>query len=344
MGAKPIYLAMKKASFIIVCTSIFFGAWGERKAQSSPWYSPVDLMDSISVRYQGPNPHLRDGNVKEASTVSPFGTSSLQQLDSIITKDDNFGMGLHLRHKIEYDHYIVGASQDYTGDHFSHFSAQWNLNGSTERKYSASGLLKLSYLRDFFSTTNQWADVRKSEYWYNAQGQDTTSTFHMWESRSGRLLIGEKRNYFYDAKGVETSFILFISENGQWNRLLKEDYTYDVKQQLSTLNRLKWNDTDQVWQNNVKFSYQYDSVGNQTESVEQRWINGQWANYLKTANTFDIFGNQVESVIQQWFSSGWGNLQKISQSIGANNYPDTTIVYDWWYSKMDKIRKDQHPI
>ncbi len=137
----------------------------------------------------------------------------------------------------------------------------------------------------------------------------------------GQIFIQEKM------MEVEQGFNLSreLDERGTWFSKNLSDTLYlmttDLYEILDTITS--------AWLNKGKNTYAYDSLGNQTQNLHERWDGSVWLNDGIYSYAYDANGNLTEELYQTWFFGRLGNSHKYIYTYDANGKITEELHQDW---------------
>ena len=104
------------------------------------------------------------------------------------------------------------------------------------------------------------------------------------------------------------------------------DIIYDGDKILSEVSQYL---NDGLWENNIKYTNQYNDHGNQTLTLAQLWKDGNWVNQEKNVWCYDDKGNEIEHLNTVWKNDVWVNEWKNVQEWNEY-YKKVSSTYFRW--------------
>ncbi len=116
--------------------------------------------------------------------------------------------------------------------------------------------------------------------------------------------------------------------NDQWNNYSKTTFDYNSSGNRTQSLREKWKDS--VWVTTTKGIYEkYNADGNPLEVVSQYWNDTDWVNNLKWYYSYNTEGNITEDLMKVWKEGIWENQDRYTYTYDANGNM-TKFLDDRW--------------
>ncbi|MFH1121245.1 MAG: T9SS type A sorting domain-containing protein [Bacteroidota bacterium] len=147
----------------------------------------------------------------------------------------------------------------------------------------------------------EWYDYSKTEYTYNASGQNTIATESYYNPESGNYEPDGKWVYSYAGNNmVELLMSYWDSDIGQWEDVYRNNYAYNPDGTLSTVLEYMWD--GESWQPVAKTENTYDAGGNLITALYYYWNEdtSEWFVSGKTENSYNANGTIAVSTDFMW--------------------------------------------
>jgi hypothetical protein len=120
-------------------------------------------------------------------------------------------------------------------------------------------------------------------------------------------------------------------ENNTWLNLVKMESVYDDNGNNVQNNHYYYNETLEIWDNNIKEEYTFDVYGNRTQYLVSNWYDNQWINYGKKEYVFDSNNNNIQLTLYDWdkYNNNWIDFNKQEWSFDEYANIVERINYDW---------------
>lgn len=301
------------------------------------------------------NYKMQDGEdiLKKAIAINSYNHSLIvksvklntyQRLDSLIYYFYTFGNYTNVEAETyKYDNYKV--IEKILKSWYS-VSEAWGINNKTEYNYNSSDELVEEIEYEWIGGSNPYKNTYKYDYVYS-NGNIIESYTYAWNSSSSQWLYSRKTEYSYNSSNeiINTNTYLYNNSTNQWGISFKEDYSYSNGNLTSIIRSNFYNNQ---WVNNMKKEYNYDSSGNQIESIDYLWdtTTSQWtntSNLYKFSKTY-LANNDIDNIIiSKWneTNSTWSNLYKNDFTYDVNYSNNELIIpislYDDFYNFNHKL-------
>ena len=123
--------------------------------------------------------------------------------------------------------------------------------------------------------------------------------------------------------------------NSQWYNYLKDEFTYDAKNNIEQEIEYEWDLAKSVWEKEYKYDFTYDSYGNLMEEICYEWYpsNANWDLIWKDEYVYDTNGNII-----QYLEFGSSNeFKEHDFTYDTNGYMTQELVYEWNQDPSEKI-------
>jgi len=135
---------------------------------------------------------------------------------------------------------------------------------------------------------------------------------------------------YYDSLGKDTLSIT-SSWNNNWENNLMYSYRYNSNNQL--IEEVQYNWDGLTWVKNTKISNEYDSIDNLLSIKNYDWLNNNWLLKSQTSNTYNTFNQLILEIFENFSSSSNNNYKneftytsnKLSMKINFTNLQNNWI-------------------
>lgn len=204
---------------------------------------------------------------------------------------------------------------------------------------------------------SSWFFVDSTDYQYNVQGQVTNSI-----SRNGNYterIVSNYDNLFQptlelrdvydqasstwkpankhqiDYNGLQDIILdeRYLFNNGNWELWLgtKNTYQYDNNNRISEIIEFAYNESTNVYRENIKFSdIVYDNNNNMIEQIRSTWNGTQFQYWEKDMKAYNVDNTIATHTVFVWNSntSSWNTDYRMTYTYGANgSYVSLCEVY-----------------
>ncbi len=155
--------------------------------------------------------------------------------------------------------------------------------------------------QEYDTESENWVDYSRSDYLFNASGQNTSATESYFNPESGNYVPDEKWSYSYTGSNmVEMLISSWDSSISQWEFVYKSNFTYNPD-------------------------------GTIASELESLWDGSSWQPMGKTENTYDAGGNLITELFYYWYedTSEWVVSGKTDNIYNANGSILLTTNYFW---------------
>ena len=322
-----------------------------------------DIYKLLQLRNEKRNlPSATEFTIRKKITTQL--TENKYLLDSTVTKDIN---GVFL------SKYIYGY--DYNGNYALNAGYTWDKKNSKwkgetkyETTYGSNGKLNLEVYSKWDNDTNCWINRMryemtydiienmilqvtytwnqlnktweksdKEENSYNNIGKQALMQIKVWDCTLGDWKDNEKIEMTYDVNGylnIVTN-IYKDNTNNNWYYFSSDEYTFNSLGKETHYISSLWNKTTQVWENDYKTEFNYDSFQNNTSSVTYinvtPGINPSWELHSKDEYSYDTNGNQILLAEYKWdnVNSLWVGLFKVEDAFDSSGKRNLKTDYNW---------------
>jgi hypothetical protein len=195
---------------------------------------------------------------------------------------------------------------------------------------------------------SSWVFIDSSDYVYNIQGQTTNSMSQNGNYYTERITsnydnlfqptLEIKEDYDHvnatwrpgikhqiDYNGLQDIILdeRYLFESGSWELWIgtKNTYQYDSNNRISEIVEFAYNEFEQVYRENLKFSdIVYDTNNNILERIISVWNQNQWKYEEKQINTYHADNTIDTQYVYQWNenTNSWKNYYRCIYTHGAN--------------------------
>jgi hypothetical protein len=118
-------------------------------------------------------------------------------------------------------------------------------------------------------------------------------------------------------------------------------YTYTADEQVETSITQRLDEVGN-WQNLLKMDFTYDNAGNKLEEIQADWYapDNAWRNLSRITNTYTA-DNQLETALTEMWTGTWDlDYKTVSYFNGVTGLKDSTIHLDWLNMAWQPIGKE----
>jgi hypothetical protein len=196
----------------------------------------------------------------------------------------------------------------YDVDEENEWQAFWKSDYSYDESFN--NIFTLNSLWD--ANTNTWLTESKVDNFFNEFDNIETSIDSTWTNNSWSPSY--KIEYFYDENQNEESEISYSFWDNSWEKVSKTELEYDENNFITLRSYFSWNSSNQDWDNNQKYIFENNALGNPILYLFFRW---------------------------DYESLKWIGQQKSERYYNENNYLTLRVEYIWEESTEDWILNDK---
>ncbi len=138
---------------------------------------------------------------------------------------------------------------------------------------------------------------------------------------------GLKFIYNYDNKDRIDNYIGLSYVEGDWRNTYLIKNTYSTDGLLTSTEHFLWNGSS--WQDDIRESYYYDSLRQNTLRIHESYFNSAWVKTSKYLITLDKNGNDSIIVFQKWSEGKWINSSRTTCEFINGNLLDASLYEQW---------------
>lgn len=137
--------------------------------------------------------------------------------------------------------------------------------------------------------------------------------------------------YFFDYKNGKPSTILIdFLIDGKWNSFDLKQLHYNQKGLVDTmLSKFNISTVSINWVDDMRWSYNYDSNGNNTELIIEFSVGEHWRKVTQDVTTFDNNNRWTSIIIYSILDSGWGVWGKDTMIYNAKGEKESSIYQEY---------------
>jgi type IX secretion system substrate protein len=204
--------------------------------------------------------------------------------------------------------------------------------------------------QNWYQTTGQQVTY-KSEYLYNMDGINMSTSYFVWDKSNSQWTADEKQEYNYDIDWNMTQIFSYNWDqySKKWAVYSKKEYTYDVKGNMILFDYYEWDQTTNKWvASKIKVEYTYDTDGKMTQTISyiMHQYTKQWNFSSKGEYYYDTNGNRKQIFVYEWDKSKkkWMayNLREYAYNVSGNLIQILIYERDQSISKWVDYIKDEY--
>jgi hypothetical protein len=178
------------------------------------------------------------------------------------------------------------------------------------------------------SLQRNWVYADSLRYTYRNGGAlpESMQTFRFLGGKWSLLL---RENFSYDGKNNHTFSLRQIWAGTQWTDDVRSIYAYDANNNRLVAQSQSWSGS--LWKDVSKSLYEYDSDNNRTKWTRQKIQNNAWLNQLRYVYEYDTARRLVTQTTCSWnINEGiWENVQLASYNYNAAGQQTEELVKTW---------------
>ncbi len=278
-------------------------------------------------------------NLKNASS------SSAMRLDSIIEKSYYDVTGQFVndeKHVLSFDDdnnvtlWMQYAIDDVTGD--------WIIDEKEEFFYDEQGneVKNIDYAWD--SEDSEWEPQRKTENVYNVYGDLTQFVYFNWDTVNNSWLPDLRRISTYDTAQniIESNYNIWNASTDSWDNYFIRYYGYDSGNNPTLVYRMFWSDNSGVYKKVDRSEFTYDNgLLSQIIRYDGDTINDVWVEDSKTEFSYNSSGNRTQNIFYEMESS-WQPKYKTEYTYDNAQNPTLEASFDWDDNQSSWVPYDKY--
>jgi len=131
-----------------------------------------------------------------------------------------------------------------------------------------------------------------------------------------------------------------LSESGDWVNENKTTWSYNPLRPdlISSQKRYKWQVSNNIWIQDAKTTYEYDSSENKTEEIFWYWNTVSWFPVLRYTYALDESGSLQKMLTTVPIYRDWRNFASVIYTASADSLTQSIeAVYDFWGGKTGQL-------
>lgn len=195
---------------------------------------------------------------------------------------------------------------------------------------NGNGDFRLSATRsdNWDSLQHKWvrADSMRYRYRNSSRFPETIETYRFSGSQWNMLL---RENYSYDSKNNNTFLLRQIWAGNLWTDDTRVIYAYDAGNNRLVAQSQSWNGL--LWKDLTRSLYEYDANNDRTKWTRQKIQNNAWLNQLRYVYQYDAARRLTAQTTLSWnINEGiWENIQLTTYTYNALNQPVEELIKIW---------------
>ncbi len=118
----------------------------------------------------------------------------------------------------------------------------------------------------------------------------------------------------------------------------RETFEYDSLGNMTNQLLEKWN--DDTWENHTLESKKYDESNNIVSILHEEWSGNEWKSLWKKIIAYDIHGRQITSLFEHYFSNSWDTTYRITYDYDLNGNQNFFLWENWSRDTWNNFRKE----
>ena len=171
---------------------------------------------------------------------------------------------------------------------------------------------------------NNWLDMAKTNYFYDANGLMTNDMNYFWNGTAWEENM--RTSYIYNANNLLESSLIEEWDGGAWVETFRSTHTYNGQGKMLTW--LSEANTGGVWENSSLYTYTYNG-DILTEMLTQNWDGSTWVNGYLSTYEYNTQGLRSIITFQMWLGSAWMNLSKTFETYNQNDLIEVSLEQAW---------------
>ncbi|KAA3613041.1 MAG: T9SS C-terminal target domain-containing protein [Calditrichaeota bacterium] len=163
---------------------------------------------------------------------------------------------------------------------------------------------------DYFYESSTWVKSDKETRFYNTNGNRHKTLYYF--ANGEEWLESRKDSIIFNEENKPLLNLHFQNSEAGWILAYRDTFIYDLSNNLTE--EILQFPIDTTWFDNVITHHYYDSLGNPSERLTERWDGEQWSNYYKMSFQFnegkltDYYSFSFDGPEPQWLNEYWNTL------------------------------------
>ncbi|WP_462279744.1 T9SS type A sorting domain-containing protein [Salinivirga cyanobacteriivorans] len=218
-------------------------------------------------------------------------------------------------------------------------TGNWVNDAKEEFNYDEQGNEILNIEYEWDSEASAWEPIEKIENVYNVYGNLTQFVRFNWDTINNAWLPDLKSNTTYDSaqNATEHVYKLWNASTDSWDNYFIRYYGYDSDNNTTFSYVMYWSDYSSTYKKQYRYELSYDdSLVLQSIRYDGDTINDVWIEDSKTEYSYNSFGNQTQYIYYQMESS-WQPQSKTAFAYDNSQNETSETVFAWdennseWY-------------
>ncbi len=239
--------------------------------------------------------------------------------------------------RILYAYDSVGNNTSVTYQNYDFFFG-WKNDSRWTHVYNAAGKVTESINQEWNNSNSDWENRYKYTYSYDPNSGKKTEVFYFTWNNGGWGIVKWRELFSYDSNGNLTeqkrqNYILMPPPNLPiWRNESRYTHTY-VNNKLMESVKQNWDTTGNVWRNERRNLFSYNTNGKQILQKIQNWDTGgnQWINYILLTNDYNSAGQLTLHMRQIW---------DIANSVWVNSYKSEYILSEFILTNLGQTNEN----
>lgn len=190
---------------------------------------------------------------------------------------------------------------------------------------------------------NQWKNQNQYLFSYDSNNKLSEWIFQYYTNENWKN-EGKTVNQYNSFQQLVNSFAYYWSSDWILNHRITN--TYDsLSNQIQSLNEL-WRNND--WVNFKRWIREFNE-NQMTVQISQRFEDSIWQNQFRYSYLYDSYGNNIEYIVEAWYFNNWKKSSKHTFLYNSNNNWIENEIYIWnneWepYHKYVRVYENENMV
>ncbi len=207
--------------------------------------------------------------------------------------------------------------------------------GHRESYANSNGRIDTLIYETYIPETNTWTPKAKTVFYYAGQNNDTLQMFYKWTG--DRWEDSAKLHRYFDSDLLTLQIgEIYNSDSDTWQNYVLYSYSYNNHGKIDTGFFQVWNPQLNIWRDNFKFIFSYDSEDRVTNRLVMHFDQNsqQLLNYQN--ELFEFAEGSKTEIYQNWSlpDGPWVNQTRYTTTYIADEVIDTFQLDMWNYSSQ----------
>ncbi len=173
-----------------------------------------------------------------------------------------------------------------TGQMWNNVTNAWEDQNKRINNYNAAHQLIQTINQNWSSVDMGWRNSSQYILSLNAAGGDTLQILQNWDTASQSWSNASEYISTYNATGDKTQRLTFLWNGSAWDTtpLLRIDMAYDADHHETFQVNLNWNTSTLAWDSAYRFTWTYNTYGDEDVSTQHTWLSNGEADQVHRAH------------------------------------------------------------